>query len=332
MTSHTHKHDIFVIGASAGGVEALLTLMADLPVHFPAAILIVVHVPADPPSVLHEIFSRKGQISVMKAEDGAAIEPGMVYVAQSDMHLVIDQGFMRVVHGPKENRFRPAIDPLFRSAALHYGSRVAGVILSGLLDDGTSGLAAVKEAGGIAIVQHPDDAMYPSMPNNALKKVAADYIVPISEMADVFKKVVEMPATGNNVVHQPKRTKLETDIVEMEGHVMNKTQEIGKPSGFSCPECHGSLWEINDPNMLRFRCHVGHAYTAASLQADQVENLEDKLWAVVAALDENAMLLRRMADENISSDSMTPDELEEQAQKADENSHLLRTIIAKQRA
>ncbi|HYF02449.1 MAG TPA: chemotaxis protein CheB [Patescibacteria group bacterium] len=331
MSSQNYNHDIICIGASAGGVEALLTLMSGLPGNFPASIFVVVHMPAEPPSILHDILHRNGQLKVIQAQDGAFIKPGVMYVAQNDKHLVIEEGFLRVIHGPKENRFRPAIDPLFRSAALVYGPRAVGVILSGLLDDGTSGLVTIKEAGGIAIVQDPEDAMYPSMPKSALSRVKADYTVPISLLADVLKQVVEMPIGQNTSAGIHKRTKLETDIVKMDGDVMGKTQVIGKPSGFACPECHGTLWEVEDPNMLRFRCHVGHAYTAASLQADQSENLEDKLWAVVAALDENAMLLRRMADENINSDSMTPDELEEQAQKADENSQLLRSIIVKQK-
>ncbi|MES2766105.1 MAG: chemotaxis protein CheB [Bacteroidota bacterium] len=331
MSNQTYNHEIIVIGASAGGVEVLLKLMEELPVNFPASIFIVIHVPPEPPSILHEILNRKSKIPVIQAQDGAFIKPGTVYVAQSDKHLLIEQGFIRVIHGPKENRFRPAIDPLFRSAALAYGARVVGVILSGLLDDGTSGLVSIKEVGGLAIVQDPEDAMYASMPQNALKRVAADYVVPMSELADVFKKVVKLPVFPDSVAPKPKRITVETEIVKMEGDLMQKTREIGKPAGLACPECHGALFEIDDPNMLRFRCHVGHAYTAASLQADQSENLEDKIWAAIAALDENAMLLRRMADTYISGDGLTPDELEEQAQKADENSRILRGIIAGQK-
>jgi two-component system chemotaxis response regulator CheB len=266
----------------------------------------------------------------MQAHDGAAIQPGIVYVAQTDKHLVLEEGRMRVTVGPKENRFRPAIDPLFRSAALVYGSRVVGVILTGLLDDGSSGLLSIKKAGGLAIVQHPDDAMYSSMPLSALKLVKVDYSVPISEMAEVFKKVVEIPAPKEIPMKLPKRVQLETDIVKMDGNAMDKTREIGKPAGLACPTCHGALWEIDDESMLRYRCHVGHAYTATTLQADQIENIEDKLWGAIAAADENILLLRRMAEENIGIDEETREKYEKQARKTEENIKLLRAIVAQQ--
>lgn len=187
------RHDIVVIGASAGGLWVLEKLVAGLPADLPAAVFIVVHLSAKFPSWLPYILQKSGKLPAVHAVDGAAIEPGRIYVAPPDRHLLVKPEYMRVVLGPKENRFRPAIDPLFRTAALAYGKRVVGVVLSGLLNDGTAGLIDIKEQGGVAIVQDPQEAMFPSMPESAIEHAAVDHILPVADIARVLVHLADEP-------------------------------------------------------------------------------------------------------------------------------------------
>ena len=193
------KHDIIVIGASAGGIEALIELFSVLPQDLPAAVFVVCHLSPQSEGVLPAALSRNGNLRAVNATDREQIIPGRVYVAPPDHHLLVEPGFVRVTQGPKENRFRPAIDPLFRSAAYAYGPRVIGVVLTGALDDGTAGLWAIKERGGLAIVQDPDDALFPSMPLSALTNVQVDYRVPLSEIAPLLVRLVSEPAGEEEV-------------------------------------------------------------------------------------------------------------------------------------
>lgn len=187
------RHDIVVIGASAGGLWALEELVADLPADLPAAVFIVVHISARFPSWLPHILQKFAKLPAVHAVDGAAIEAGHIYIAPPDRHLLVKPEYMRVVLGPKENRFRPAIDPLFRTAALAYGKRVVGVVLSGLLDDGTAGLIEIKEQGGVALVQDPQEAMFPSMPQSAIQHAAVDHILPVADIARVLVHLADQP-------------------------------------------------------------------------------------------------------------------------------------------
>lgn len=182
-------HEIIVVGASAGGVEALMQLVREFPVDLPASVFVVLHIPAQSPSLLAEILSRAGLMKAVHPVDYQKIKQGCIYVAPPDHHLLIEKGFMRVVRGPQEKRHRPAIDPLFRSAAVAYGSQVVGVILTGALDDGTAGLLAVKQRGGVAIVQDPRDARYPDMPKSALAHVNVDYCLPIAQIGQVLAQL-----------------------------------------------------------------------------------------------------------------------------------------------
>jgi two-component system chemotaxis response regulator CheB len=290
------KRDIIVVGASAGGVEALVTLVRNIPRSIPAAIFVVLHMSADSPSLLPEILSRAGPLAASQAKDGEEIVLGHIYVALPDNHLLVEKDKVRVVHGPRENRHRPAVDPLFRSAALAYGPRVVGVILSGALDDGTAGLLAVKRRGGIAIVQEPDEALYPSMPSSAQAHVAIDYTLPVAEIGLLLSNLAREGSPkaeggypmSDNLGKEVKKTEL--DVNEL-----TADEQIGKPSVFSCPGCGGVLWEIQDGDLLRFRCRVGHAYSVESVLAEQDEALEDALWVALKTLEESADLSRRMA-------------------------------------
>jgi two-component system chemotaxis response regulator CheB len=288
-------HDIIVIGASAGGIESLITLTGELPADFPAAVFVVVHFPAQSTSVLPRILTRSGPLPATHAQHGEAIRPGRIYVAVPDHHLLVRQGVIHVVRGSKENRCRPAIDPLFRSAALAYGPRVVGVILSGTLGDGTAGLLSVKQRGGVAIVQDPADAMFPDMPRNALEYIKADYVAPLQEIARVLVDLVHTPATQTQIVPASPDGEKEIALAEADMATIENGDRPGTPSVFGCPDCGGTLWELQEEGLLRFRCRIGHGFSAESLLTGQSEALEDALWAALRGLEENAALAQRMA-------------------------------------
>ncbi|MGI8588356.1 MAG: chemotaxis protein CheB [Chloroflexia bacterium] len=290
-----HGHDIIVIGASAGGVEALQTLARRLPADLPAAVFVVQHIPAQSPSLLPTILNRAGKLPAVHPQDKEPIHSGRIYVAPPDRHLLLDPGCICMVRGPKENRSRPAIDPLFRTAARVYGPRVIGVVLTGALDDGTAGLQAIKQRGGIAVVQDPDEAMYPSMPRSAQAHVDVDYCLPMAEIGGLLAKLAKEPAPDEADYPVPYNMDIESQIARADMDLFNDSEVPGTPSPFSCPECHGTLWELKDGEMVRYRCRVGHTFSAESMMAQHNESLEDTLWAALRALEESAALARRMA-------------------------------------
>jgi two-component system chemotaxis response regulator CheB len=286
-------HDIIVIGTSAGGVEALTTVVRPLPGDLPAAVFVVLHIPAEGPSLLAHILNHNGSLHAVQAEEGMAIKYGHIYVAKPDHHLMVERGKVRVVRGPRENRHRPAVDPLFRSAALVYGPRVAGVILTGALDDGTAGLLAVKRRGGLAVVQDPQEALYPSMPTSALAHVEVDYTLPLTDIGPLLIKLAYEQIEEEIANPGSKDMEIETNLEEMDMNTFND-ERAGKPSAFSCPECGGVLWELEDGNLLRFRCRVGHAFSLESLQAEQSRAVEEALWTALKTLEESMSLSQRM--------------------------------------
>ena len=258
-------HDIIVIGASAGGVEALISLVRSLPTDLPATLFVVTHVPAQGMSVLPHLLTRAGPLPAIHAQHGETIQPGYIYVARPDHHLLVQDGVIHVVRGPKENHCRPAIDPLFRSAAASYGSRVSGVILSGTLSDGTAGLLAIKRQGGVAIVQDPDDALFPDMPRHAIQYVRVDYILPVAEIASVLVRLADEPAATVPAARVSTSEEKEIALAEADMATIENEEKSGTPSVFGCPECGGTLWELQEENLLRFRCRIGHAYSSDSL-------------------------------------------------------------------
>jgi two-component system, chemotaxis family, protein-glutamate methylesterase/glutaminase len=322
-------HDIIVIGASAGGVEALKELVSNLPADLSASIFVVLHISAESKSLLPDILDRLSPLKAITARNGLLIEKGHIYVAPPDYHLLVEHGYIRVVRGPKENRHRPAVDPLFRSAALAYGSRVVGVVLTGNLDDGSAGLQAIKQCGGISIVQDPDEAAYPGMPRSAMESVEVDYCLPLTRISDVLAQLTNASAPDESNYAVPENIAIETSIARMETKDMSQVEHIGRPSGFSCPECSGTLWELKDEQMLRFRCQVGHAYTSDSLQAEQQEGLEDSLWAAVRALQEVAAMNRRMAirARERNNNPLLAERFEEKATVSDKHAAMLRQIL-----
>lgn len=268
------QHDIIVIGASLGGVGALKALIHELPGDLPATICIVIHMAPTGDRLLHSILSRAGGLLVSEAIDGEPIRPGHVYLARPDHHLLVEHDRIVLGRGPRENHSRPAVDVLFRSAATTYGPRVIGVVLTGRLDDGSAGLWAVKRAGGIAIVQDPDDAEVPSMPANAKKAVDVDHCVPLRDLASLLTRLVASP----------------TPVVATPGVDLVGVPVLGLT--FTCPDCRGPLSQVQaaGETIVRFRCHVGHAYSVMSLLAAQVEAREELLWTVVRSLEDESVL------------------------------------------
>jgi two-component system chemotaxis response regulator CheB len=287
------SRNIIVIGASAGGIAALLHIARNLPRDLDAAILIVVHTGADSPGILHQLLSRAGPVPASLAIDGSPIRPGRIYVAPPDYHLLVKDQRLRVVRGPKENGFRPAVDPLFRTAARNFGERVVGIVLSGGLDDGTDGLRIIKEQGGVAIAQNPEEAEFPSMPGSAIRNVAVDHIVRLDEIPALIERYA-----SNSDGKEPCMRAGEGDLPEVVEHRddgLANHGELGEPSALTCPECGGALWQERVGNQLKFRCHVGHMYTGDGLISASSRILEQSLWTAVRTMEEAAEIRRRMA-------------------------------------
>ncbi|MFB2893988.1 chemotaxis protein CheB [Aerosakkonemataceae cyanobacterium BLCC-F50] len=325
-------HDIIVIGASAGGVEAATQLVRSLPADMPAAIFVVIHIAAHSNSVLPQILQRRGHLPATHPKEGEKIKHGQIYVAPPDFHLIIKPGYVSLAHGPKENRHRPAVDPLFRSAARIYKSRVVGVVLSGTLDDGTAGLLAIKKLGGIAIAQDLEEALYDGMPGSAIENVAVDYVLPIVEIS---KKLVHLAhesveTEDNPVDSHPVDSQLamETDMAELEMEAVQSQERPGKESPYSCPECGGVLWEINNSNFLRFRCRTGHAFSSESLLVEQSEALEQALWVALRALKEQSGLSKKLAERaKAQNRPITAERFAERAQEADARADVIRRVL-----
>ena len=291
------KRDIIVIGASAGGFEALKKLAADLPGDLQASIFIVWHMPTDVRGILPDVLNRFGPIRAANAYDKEEIHPNRIYVAPPDRHLLIESDHVRTTKGPRENRFRPAVDPLFRSAAYSHRQRVIGVILSGSLDDGTSGLWTVKHHGGIAIVQDPNDAEFPSMPENALREVEVDHVVPIIAMGGLLASLAtEEIEVSEAVMDDEKQLGIEIKIAGEDNAFESGIMQLGELTPYTCPDCHGVLSQLHDGKRPRFRCHTGHAYSADSLLATVTETIEESMWSAIRGIEESIMLLNHLGE------------------------------------
>jgi two-component system chemotaxis response regulator CheB len=287
------RRDIVVIGASAGGVEALQALFAGLPASLPAAVFVVLHIPSHTASKLHLVLDRAGPLPVILPEDGDPIVPGLVYVASSDHHLLVENDRIRITRGPRENRVRPAIDVLFRSAAHTFGPRVIGILLSGNLDDGSAGLWAIKDQGGIALVQAPDDAQYSSMPQSAIQQVNVDHVLPVSRMPAAILSLVQEPVMTRENSSDAASMRIETDVALGNDSLKNGSYDLGPISPNTCPECHGALIQITEGFITRYRCHTGHAFSFQTLFSQVNEEIDSSLWNTLRAIDERIILLRQ---------------------------------------
>jgi two-component system, chemotaxis family, protein-glutamate methylesterase/glutaminase len=323
--------DTIVIGASAGGVQALTKLVAELPAGLPAAVFIVLHIPPNAPSLLPHILSRDSRLPVVHAQNGEKITPGKVYVAPPDRHLLIEDHHVKLVHGPKENLHRPSIDALFRSAARWAGPRTIGVVLTGARDDGTVGMRTIKQRGGIAIVQDPSEAPFPSMPMSVIQDIRVDYSLPLGEIAPLLNQLSRQTAEEEGAYPMADELEIEAIIAEQEmesNELIASVEKLGTISRLTCPDCHGALWEINDKQILRYRCHVGHAFSAESLNEGQTQMLEVALWSAVRALEEQMMLAKRIVERARKANQPRAARLfQKRAQEAEEHSSVIRQLL-----
>ena len=295
VDSAVQTRDILVIGSSAGGVEALRRICADLPADLPAAVFVAQHLSPASRSVLAQLLDRCGPLPALTPVDGQAIEPGHIYVAAPDHHMLLRPGRILMRRGPYENRTRPAVNALFRSAALSYGGRVVGAVLTGLLDDGTDGLIAIKAAGGLSVVQDPDDAAWPSMPRNALKRDHVDRVAPLDGMAALLDGLVREAAGPSVPLPEEYATE---DLIAAQEFAVMETDVVtpGHASRISCPDCGGVLNEISTDVEVRFRCQVGHAFTPLGLAEAQSAELERALGIAVRTHRDRIKLFAQMSD------------------------------------
>ncbi|HKG27173.1 MAG TPA: chemotaxis protein CheB, partial [Thermomicrobiales bacterium] len=291
--------DIVVVGASAGGIQALLAMVQGLPADFPGALFVVVHTTPHSPGMLPQLLQRAGQLPADNARHGESITSGRIYVAPPDCHLLVRAGYVELSHGPRENHSRPAVDPLFRSASRAYGPRVTGVILSGALGDGTAGLLAVKSRGGVAIVQDPDEAMVEGMPRSALRLVEVDRVLKAVDIAPALVRFASEPIRSRGV---PAMTDEDRAIQTIREDILQQAgdQRDNELTLFTCPDCGGSLWQVDEGPLLRFHCHVGHAFGPEALLGLKSEELEAALWSCVRLLTEKATLTRQLATRTTS--------------------------------
>ncbi|UYZ64661.1 chemotaxis protein CheB [Hymenobacter weizhouensis] len=285
---------LIVLGASAGGMPALTHLMGQLPATLPAAVLVVQHLAPDSSGeALAARLAAHSALTCQLATHLAPLRAGHVYLAPPDRHMLVKENRVLVTRGPRENNFRPSIDALFRSAAVAYGPNVVGVVLTGMLHDGTAGLDFVKRCGGMAVVQDPHEAEFPSMPESALQSVAIDYVAPLNQMGALLAELVGAPAATPFLI--PPDLQLEAAIAE---RVVGNTDEInslGRQVPLTCPDCGGALWELPQGRVLRFRCHTGHSFTADSLLDRSRQSLEETLWVALRMMEERRNLLTSMA-------------------------------------
>jgi|SRR5262245_8249510 len=318
------RRDLVVIGASAGGVEALRQLVSCLPRDLGACVVAVLHLPAGGTSVLPSILDRAGPLAAVPAQDGAALEPGTIYVAVPDCHVQIDDGRLHVAGGPRENGHRPAIDPLFRTAAHSHRERTIGVILSGALDDGTLGLRAIKAHGGLTIVQDPESALHPGMPRAAIRSVAPDRVLTPEQIAAALPEFVN----GDGEKRHNGET-METRSEREQIHEQASPEQPGEETGMTCPECGGAIYEQTDGEVVTYRCRVGHQYGSDTFVVEQSKTAENSLWAALRLLEERAVLMRRLADRHALQERSSrrfTDKADELEGHAGELTQLLREI------
>ena len=296
------NRDIVAIGTSAGGVAALLFLAKNLPAKLPASVLVTLHLPPHAGSVLDDVLSRAGPLNAAFAANGDVLRKGRIYLAPPGCHLIVEGERLALGGGPRENNARPAIDPMFRSAALCCGSRTIGVVLTGTLDDGASGLWAVKQAGGITVVQDPHEAAFPEMPRAALGLTEPDHIVGLAELPALLEKLVHEPAGEPRAI--PDSLKYEIEVAKGGRSDMQHMDRIGRRSVLTCPDCDGVMWEIDEGKLTRYRCHQGHAYSADVMGVAIEESVRRALGSGLRALEERIALVKKLRKQAEQRDSM----------------------------
>lgn len=323
------KH-VVVIGTSSGGLEALTTLVRSMPADFPAPIAVVMHLAADSPGILPDLLTREGRLVARHPSNGERLQPGHIYVAPPDHHLLIEPGRACLSKGPRENRFRPAIDPLFRSAAQVYGPGAIGVVLTGSLGDGTAGLSAIKKLGGVAIVQDPAEALYPSMPQSALRYVSIDYTARLAEIPSLLLALASRTVHDVQRIAAPSSVDVEIRIAREENPMHAGIEQLGRPSPIACPECHGVLREWEEDGHVRFRCHTGHAYSPESLRAEIDEAIEIALWNAIRSLQEGVIFLQQFAAKGHAREDA--EKLVSRARELERQADQMRELVTKEGA
>jgi two-component system chemotaxis response regulator CheB len=295
--------NIIVIGASAGGIDAIKKMLAGLDKSIDAAVCIVQHVAeTSNAGAIVAILQKETSLACSVAENGIAIEKGHVYLAPPKHHLLVDGDLLLLTTGAHENKYRPAIDVLFRSAAVNYGHRVIAVILTGMLEDGTSGMSAVKKSGGICIVQNPSDAQFPSMPSSVLHNLAVDYESDLSDIAEIINNILKSPLPP--AIPIPNEIQIEADITKRMMSDIDELKRFANRSDFVCPDCGGGLWAVRDDAAHRYRCHTGHVYTEKLLGRLQDEKIEESVWVSIRMLEEKSNLLKVMLHRQNDNDSL----------------------------
>jgi two-component system chemotaxis response regulator CheB len=323
--------DVVVIGGSAGAVEGVMRLVGGLPASIAARLFLVIHVPASSHSLLPRILTRAGHLDARHPDDGELTERGIIYVAPPDHHLLVKPGSVRVVRGPRENGHRPAIDPLFRSAATSYGARVVCVVLSGNLDDGATGALAVHHAGGVVIAEDPEQALYPGIPTAVVASVPTATVLPLDRIAQHVMQVLETPVPEAPAMSQRPTigdTPPSPDPVELEEPAIEALARSGESTGFTCPECHGGIFAMRLEGSQHFRCRVGHAFTAETLLAEQRASLEAALWTALRALEESVEMARRLEGRSSArGNRRAAESFAQNARTGDERARVIRELL-----
>ncbi|MGL3108876.1 chemotaxis protein CheB [Bradyrhizobium sp. BR 1432] len=322
------NRDIIVIGGSAGATQPLKQILGRLPADLPAAIFVVLHIPAQGIGILSTVANNAGPLPVRQAKNGMKIEPGQIYLAAPDHHLLLSGDHIFLGRGPRENLVRPAIDALFRSAALYHGPRVIGVLLSGLLSDGAAGLNAIKRCGGMTVVQDPMDAISDEMPRRAMEATTIDLCVPGATMGDVLSELVKEQAGVPLPI--PPEIRLEVEIAAGERIGSDNLVSVADPVALTCPACGGVLSEVKEGRPMRFRCQVGHAFTADVLAKEQEGRVDEALRVALRIIEERAELVHRMAADGRRSDRPAVAEMyEARAAEYREYADMIRRVVLK---
>jgi two-component system, chemotaxis family, protein-glutamate methylesterase/glutaminase len=323
------KRNFVVVGASAGGVEALRTLVHGLPSDFPAAVLVVLHLPAESPSALPLILRRAGSLPVSQAQNDSPLRNGHILVAPPDRHVIVFDNRVTLTRGPRENGHRPAVDVMFRSAARAKGAQAIGVVLSGALDDGAAGMVAITLRGGLGVVQDPADALHPAMPQNAIEAAHPEHVLPVEKIPALLCDLVQQEVHGPGA-EPSELMEMETAMADLDPSALNDPDRPGEPAGLGCPDCNGSLFQIHEGGLLRFRCRVGHAWSPQSLLAEQAVSLEGALWMALRSLEEKAALSRDMsARATARGHDRTANRFADDGQEAINAANLVRDLIAR---
>lgn len=321
--------NLIAIGASAGGIKAIIKVLEGFPETIDAAIMIVLHLSRKSSSEnIVEIFQRHTALQCEVAKDMMPLEKGKVYLAQPEQHLMVKGHIIRLNQGPEENRYRPSIDVLFRSVAVHFGNRAIGIILTGMLDDGTSGMYAIKSCGGLCLIQNPSEAEYANMPQNVLNRVEIDFMADLAEIPIIVKDILNKPLPPQIAI--PNELKVEADITEKLMSDINDLKKIAKQSDFVCPDCGGGLWQIKNDPLHRYRCYTGHVYTEKLLQEVQDLKIEESIWVSIRMLEEKRNMLQLLISRrNQNSENSTVFSLNKRVEEISEHIKRLKALVVK---